>query len=67
MPFYLTVSVDDLTMSLTCYMIADRLVLNKNAKVLLLEARYRLGAMGQLQGNGEIGWTQQYILVRVIV
>lgn len=44
-----------------------RQFLNNRAKGLLLDEFYPLEAMRQLHRQGDTGWTQQYILVCLII
>lgn len=60
-------STDNVTMSSTGCVTAGRQVLSNGSNVFLLDGQHRLEAMRLLHREGDLGRTQQHILVRLIL
>lgn len=61
------VSNEDVSTTSTGGMSVGCQVLNHGVKVLLLDARHCLEAMQLMHVEGDVGWTQEHILICLIV
>lgn len=65
--FHHGVSANDVNMHSTEGITVDLQVMYNNAKVLLLDGRYRMEVMLQLHEICDVKWIQQHIQVRPII